>query len=179
MSINSPEEFADAGSKAYQEGDYLEAVQHFDAAVHGFKAQDKELKAAEMANNQSVALLQAGEAQAALDVVEGTDRRFENAGDRLHQAMALGNTAAALDALDRIEDAETAYSLSANLFEELGESELHANVIQAHSKMQLRSGRQIEALETMQTGLGKIKHPSLRQRMLKKLLKAPYKLFKR
>ena len=52
-------------------------------------------------------------------------------------------------------------------------------VIQSLSQLQFRTGRQLEALATMQSGIEDIKRPSLRQRMLKKLLKAPIKLLDR
>ncbi|MBW8011381.1 MAG: hypothetical protein FVQ83_09095 [Chloroflexi bacterium] len=179
MKVSNPNEFSQAGTKAYNSGDYLAAAQHFEAASTGFAAQGDELSAAEMANNLSVALLQAGEAQASLDATLGTPVIFEAANDALRQAMALGNAAAAFDALNRIEEAEEAYKRSIKLFDELGEQDLRANVLQSLSNLQLRSGRQLEALATMQAGMEDIKRPNLRQRMLKKLLKTPFKLFNR
>ena len=179
MTVSNPKEYSQAGTKAYSSGDYLAAAQHFEAASTGFAAQGDELNAAEMANNLSVALLQAGEAQASLEATLGTPAIFEAANDPRRQAMALGNSAAALDALDRIEEAEEAYKLCIKLFDQLGEQDLRGNVLQSLSKLQLRSGRQIEALTTMQAGMQDVKRPNIRQRMLKKLLDMPFKLFNR
>jgi tetratricopeptide (TPR) repeat protein len=179
MKVSTPKEFSQAGTKAYTSGDYLAAAQNFEAASKGYAAQGDELNAAEMANNLSVALLQAGEAQASLDATLGTPAIFEAANDALRQAMALGNAGAALDALDQIEEAEEAYKHSLELFDEVGEQDLRANVLQSLSKLQLRSGRQLEALATMQAGMENIERPNLRQRMLKKLLKTPFKFLNR
>lgn len=179
MTIQNPNELAESGKKAYGVGNYPEAAELFGAAADGFAAQENKLEAAEMRNNQSVASLQAGDAQAAYDAAEGTDATFEDAGDVKRQAMALGNTAAALDGLERFEESEEAYSRSAELFTEVGEDELRANVMQSLSKLQLRTGRQLEAIASMQTGLDNIKKPSIKQRLLKKLLKTPFKLLDR
>jgi tetratricopeptide (TPR) repeat protein len=130
-----------------------------------------------MANNQSVALLQAGEAQAALDAAAGTDAVFESEGDRLKMAMAIGNQAAALDALGRLEEAEGHYRRCAELLSQLGEEQMRAQVLQALSALQLHSGRQLEALASMQAGLDKLERPTMRQRLLKRLLSIPNKIF--
>ncbi|MDH5507226.1 MAG: hypothetical protein OEZ02_08405 [Anaerolineae bacterium] len=179
MDTKTPQELNQAGKSAYQSGDYLAAAQAFEAAAAGFSAQGLPLDAAEMANNQSVSLLQAGEAQAALDALAGSEAAFASAGDIHRQAMAIGNQAAALDALGQLPEAEAAYLRSAELLQQSGDEQLRANVIQSISRVQMRSGRQLEALATMQAGLDSIEKPSLRQRMLKKLLKAPFKLLNR
>ena len=63
--------------------------------------------------------------------------------------MAIGNRAAALDALDRMDEAEAEYVRCADMLKELGENELRAEVFKALSALQLRSGRQLEALGSM------------------------------
>ncbi|MBN2502132.1 MAG: hypothetical protein JXB38_15215 [Anaerolineales bacterium] len=175
MEVKSPEELAKEATKAYQSGEYLEAGAAFKAAADGYEAANDALQAAEMRNNQSVALLQGDDAEGALAVVQGTDAIFAAAGDKLRQAMALGNQASALDALKRLEEAEAAYVASADLLKELGEDDLRATVMQSLSALQLRSGRQLEALATMKAGVDNVEKPNLRQRMLKRLLKLPQK----
>ena len=179
METHSLAELRKSGAEAYQTGKYSEAAEHFEAAAHGYAAQDDVLNAAEMRNNQSVALLQAGDPQKALESAADTETIFEAAGDVRRQAMAVGNIAAAQDALGRLEEAEEAYRHSAALFAEIGEDELRANVMQSLSQLQLRTGRQLEALATMQSGVEDIKRPSLRQRLLRRLLKTPFKLLDR
>jgi tetratricopeptide (TPR) repeat protein len=159
---------------AYQRGDYLLAANTFESASQAYITAGDELNAAEMANNGSVAFLQAGEAEAALKVVEGTPEVFAQAGDLGRQGMALGNYASALEALDRLEEAEEAYAMSAELLEQAGEDKLRANVMQSLSGLQFRSGRQLEALASMKTGLDDVKKPSAKQRFLKRLLSIPF-----
>jgi len=168
---------AKAAQKAYQQSDYRTAASLYAALVSAYQARREPLQAAEMANNQSVALLQAGDAQGAFDVASGTEAVFEEGGDQLKAAMAIGNQAAALDALNQLPQAEELYQRCADMLKNLGEEQLRAQVMQSLSALQLRSGRQLEALASMQAGVNSIEKPTLRQRMLKKLLDLPNRLF--
>ncbi len=89
--------------------------------------------------------------------------------------MTLGNQAAALEAQHQ-EEVASAYDNSANLLKEMGDSELRANVLGSLSTVQLRLGRKIEALATMQAGFDAVRHPSPKQIMVKKLLRMPFNL---
>jgi len=170
--------FSKQGRRAYQQGDYIGAARAFEAAAEGYLALGDKLQAAELANNCSVAYLQARDAASALRIVKGSPELFAQAGDIRKQAMALGNQAAALDALGRTQDALDAYQQSAQLLEQTGEGELRAHLMQSISALQLRSGRQIEALVSMQDGLNGLKKPTLKQRILKKLIQTPFRLLK-
>ena len=163
------------GKSAYQQGDFIAAARAFDAAADSYSISGNVLNAAEMRNNSSVAYLQAGEVQAALRAVEGTPAIFATAGDIRRQGMALGNLGAALEAMNRLDEAAKAYSQSAELLESIGENDLRAFVMKSLSALQMRSGRHIEALATMQAGLDGIEHPKPQQRLLKRLLKVPFK----
>jgi tetratricopeptide (TPR) repeat protein len=172
--ITSPQKLAEEGKSAYQRGDYLDAAQAFEAARQGYAASEDALNAAEMANNCSVAFLQADNAEEALKAVEGTAEIFAQAGDLRRQGMAVGNRASALEALNRSEEAMEAYQQSADLLEQAGESSLRANALQSLSSLQFRTGRQLQALASMQTGLEGVKNPSPKQRFLKRLLRIPF-----
>jgi len=166
----SPEQLNEEGKAAYEREEYLEAAKAFEAAAKGFISSGDILAAAEADNNRSVTLLQAGEAESALEAVGNTPETFADANDMRRQAMALGNKAAALAALNRREDAEKAYWESARLLEEVGDTELRASVMNAISRLQMRSGRYLEAITSMQSGLDKTDKLSITQRILKKLL---------
>jgi tetratricopeptide (TPR) repeat protein len=171
----SPTQLGDEGQAAYQKGDYQSAARLFQAAADGFSSTADELSAAEMANNCSVALLKAGDAKGAFEAVQGTETVFALAGDTLRQGMAIGNQGAALDKLNRIEDAAAAYERSAELLKQAGEAELRAYVLQSLSALQLRSGHQLEAYATMLAGVKGIKKPNLQQKVIKALMEIPFK----
>lgn len=161
------------GASAYKKGDFPASGRAYIAAAQAFEALKQPVIAAEMANNSSVAWLQANVPGLALEAVEGTDSIFAMAGETRLHAMAVGNKAAALDALGRLDEAAELYEQSAEILQDIGEDELRAYILQALSKIQFRTGRQFEALATMQAGVDGIQRPSLRQRILKRLLQIP------
>ena len=175
----SPDKYAETGNRAYREGDFQEAERAFAKAAAGFSEQDDVLRAAEMANNRSVVLLKAGRPQEALEAAQDTDFVFETNGDIQRQAMAIGNQAAAMEALDQRDQALTNYQRCADLLTEIGDHELRVSVMQSISALQMRSGRYMEAIATMQDGLVNLDNPNLRQRILKKLLSIPINLLSR
>jgi tetratricopeptide (TPR) repeat protein len=178
VEVNNPKQIADEGQNAYKRGDFNESAHLFDAAAQGFQIQGDLVKAAELRNNASVAYLKCGDAQASLDAVEGTASIFSDIGDLRRQGMALGNYGAALEALGRLDEAAFSYETSAELLSQSGEDVLRAEVLQSLSAIQLRKGKQLQALATMQSGINGIKRPSPKQKILKSLMRFPFRLMK-
>ena len=173
----SPREISADGQAAYQRGDYPAATEHFRAAAAAYQAAADSLMAAEMRNNASVAQLQAGNASAALAEVDGTPEIFAAFGDLCRQAMAVGNRAAALQGLNRVDEALAGYELSADLFYQAREPDLRMHALKAMSALQLESGRRLQALATMKGGLDDLKKPTLKQRFLQRLLDIPFRMW--
>lgn len=175
----TPQQLKEEGERSYRQGNYMAAAHAYEAAAQGYHTIDHELAAAEMLNNSSVAFLQAGEAQRALEIVKESPEIFAKAGDTRRQGMAFGNLGAALEALKRHPEAIEAYQRSAELLKQVGDGELRANVLQSLSALLLKSGRQLEALAVMQAGLDSVKRPNPKQRILKKLLHVPFKFLEK
>ncbi len=176
IKIFSAQQLEAEGKDYYQKKDYQAAVENFKAAAESYIAIGDELKAVEMKNNQSVTLLQDKKPQLAWDAVADTVDVFREAGDERRQAMALGNRAAASEVIRKFEDAIEDYQAAADIFEKLGENELRLNTMQSLSALQLRRGNSLEAISTMQAGVKNVKGLSLRQKLLKLLMKIPSKL---
>jgi len=174
--ILTPQQIAKEAKSAYRAGDFATAALSFEAARQGYLSAHDAMMAAEMANNCSVALLLAGDNVGALQAVEGIEIIFLEAGDRKRQAMTLGNRAAALDALDRLVEAEQTYWMAAEIFKELGETELRLPLMQSISALQLRTGRHLQAVASMYAGVEKIEKPTLKQRFLKRFLGIPIQI---
>ena len=166
----SPQELVDQAKQTYQAGDYMQAAQEFASAASAYTSVQDALMSAEMKNNQSVALLLAGEAQAALDAVEGTEKVFADSEDFRRQGMALANQASALQALNRLNDAMESFQRAGATLEKAGEGDLRVDVMQQLSMLQLRRLKFYDAILTLQSGLAGVKNPSLKQRVMKKLL---------
>jgi tetratricopeptide (TPR) repeat protein len=166
-----PAQLDQKGKESFQNGDYEEAADFFRRAVEGFAFAQDNAAAAESKNNMSVALLQAGKPQEALDAVLGTDAFFESLKDIKRQAMALGNQAAALEALDRLDEAVAAYERSAELFTQVGEGDMRAMVLKSAAAIKLKKGKVAEAAFKMMGSLDAKEHPGIFDRIMKFFLR--------
>jgi len=166
----------DSAGKAYQSARWAKSAEGFSAAGDAYTADGDELKATEMANNACVAYLRAGDTARALQAVEGTADTFERLGEPKRAAQALGNLASALEASGRVEEAERAYIGAAERFKSLGDADARADTLKALSQMQLKRGRAIDALTSMQHGLEGGQKLSLRERFLRWLARIPMRL---
>ena len=167
----TPQQLADQGKQAFIAKKYDQAASDFSEAASAYEALDDALNAAEMKNNLSVTLLQAGQAQAAYDAVAGTDEVFAQAGDVKRQAMAFGNLAAALEALKKNEQAIEAYERSAALFAEAGEGDMRSTVLQSAAKLKLLRGNMVDSALSMIGSVESAKKPNLLQRILRFILR--------
>jgi len=167
---SSPQEIGDLAKQTYRTGDYLQAARQFAEAASAYAGSGDALMSAEMKNNQSVALLLAGEAQSAFEVIEGTDKVFGDAQDARRQGMALANQASALQALKRTNEAIPCYQEAGVALEKAGEGDLRADVMQQLAMLQLRRFKFYDAIIALQSGMAGVKNPNLKQRVMKKIL---------
>lgn len=165
--MSDTKSLSDHAAQAYQTGDFERAATLYAQAAAGVQG----VEAAELKNNASVSWLQAENAQAAYEAVSGTAEIFAAAGDTRRQALALGNEAAALEALTRPDEAIARYQACADLLENIGEDQLRANVMQSISGLLMRRGKFFDALFAMNSGLRGVKNPTLKQKILRALLK--------
>jgi tetratricopeptide (TPR) repeat protein len=169
--VLTPQQLAEEGTGAFQKGQFESAANSFALAAEGYNSAGKPLDAAEMKNNQSVALLKGRNAQGAFDAVSGTESVFQTAGDIRRQGFAAGNEASALEALGRLDEAAQKYQHSADLLEEAGEDQMRARVLESLSALQIRQGNSLDAVLSMQSGIVGVKKPTLKQKIAKSLIK--------
>lgn len=166
-----PHQLSEEGKRAFAKGRYPEAIRAFEEAAKGFTLAGDTLNSAEMQNNLSVSLLKDNQPQRAFDAAAGTDKTFEAAGDAKRQAMALGNQAAALEALKKYDEALAMYEQAANLFAETGEGDLRSITLKSIAAIRLKQGKLNDAGMEMLGSLGAAQKPTLLQRILKFLLR--------
>ncbi|MGQ9833276.1 MAG: tetratricopeptide repeat protein [Candidatus Villigracilaceae bacterium] len=159
------------GKSAFERGDFSGAVQAFTQAAEWYATHAQAVKAAEMKNNLSVALLKLDRAEEALQAALGTDEIFAKSGDLRYQGMALGNQAAALEALGKLDEAIKLYERSAEIFAEAGEGDMQSLVLQAMAGIHVRRGKFEQSGIEMLGSLGAAKNPTWIQRLLKFLLR--------
>jgi tetratricopeptide (TPR) repeat protein len=171
MDLPNPAALAEQGKQEYEKGKFAAAADLFSQAAQAHNNADDALNAAEMKNNQSVALLQAGKAKEALEVTEGTEKIFQQAGDLKRQGIAVGNRAAALEGLEKWDEALAEYDRAATILEQAGEGDMHSVVRKAAANLNLKRGRITDTQMDVYDSLRLVEKPSLTQRILKFLMR--------
>jgi tetratricopeptide (TPR) repeat protein len=174
----NPAASAKQALSAFENGQFELAIEGFREAREGFIAAGNPLQGAEMANNLAVALVQAGRHQAALESLSGTFQIFLDHGDWIKAAQALGNEAAAYEGLNDWERAESLYQQAAERFADLDDPDNQQYTLQALSRIRLRQGRALEAVNTMQGALESKKHTNWSTRLAQKILSLPSRMLK-
>ena len=169
--VEELQKLSQTGKLTFEAGQYETAASAFESAVKGYAALDDQINAAEMKNNMSVALLQAGKAQEALAAALGTDEVFANSQDLKRQGIAVGNQAAALEALKRNDEALAAYERSAQLFADAGEGDMRSIVLKSAAAIKLKSGKVADSAFKMIGSLEAKDKPSIFESILKFLLR--------
>ena len=167
----NPLTLAEQGKQEYEQGAYLAAADLFAQAAQTYATAKDELNAAEMKNNQSVALLQAGKAKEALHATDGTEEVFQRAGDIKRQGVAVSNRAAALEGMRKWNEALAEYDRAAALFEQIGEGDMHSVVRKAAANINLKRGRIVDSQMDVYDSLRLVEKPTLTQRFMKFLMR--------
>jgi tetratricopeptide (TPR) repeat protein len=167
----NPITLAEDGKKEYANNNFKAAATLFAQAAQAYTSMQDELNAAEMKNNQSVALLQAGNAKGALEATNGTETVFQKAGDIKRQGIAVSNRAAALEGLKKWQEALAEYDRAASLFEQVGEGDMHSIVRKAAANINLKRGKIINSQMDVYDSLRLVEKPTFTQRILKFLIR--------
>jgi tetratricopeptide (TPR) repeat protein len=166
-----PISLADKAKQEYEQGNYPTAAQMFSQAAKAYSAARDELKAAEMKNNESVALLQAGKAKEAFQATDGTEAIFEQAGDLKRQGVAVANRAAAFEGMKKWKEALAEYDRAASLLEQAGEGDMHSMVRKSAANLNLKLGRMTDSQMDVLDSIRLTEKPTLAQRILKFLIR--------
>lgn len=161
----------DQGKKEYEKGNFRAAADFFSQAAQAFDAAKDPLNAAEMRNNQSVALLQAGKAKEALQATEGTEAIFQKANDLKRQGIAVSNRAAALEGLKHWKEALAEYERAASILEQAGEGDMHSMVRKASANIHIKLGHINDTQMDIYDSLRLVEKPSFTQRLMKFLMR--------
>ena len=166
-----PISLADKAKQEYEQGNYSTAAEMFSQAAKAYAASKDELNAAEMKNNQSVALLQAGKAKEAFEATDGTEAIFEQAGDLKRQGVAVANRAAAFEGMKKWKEALVEYDRAASLLEQAGEGDMHSLVRKSAANLNLKLGRMTDSQMDVLDSIRLAEKPTLTQRILKFLIR--------
>jgi tetratricopeptide (TPR) repeat protein len=177
--ITQPARAEENGKKFFRAGKFQQAAEAFSMAASSYLELGDETQAAEMRNNQAVALLKAKDPHGALAAVRGTDQIFLAGGQELNAAMALANQATAYEDAGEADKALQLFIEGAKLFKVLGEQEMYLQTMQSVSRIKFKQRNIPGALVSMQEGLEELERPNLRQKLLRNLLKFPQNYLER
>jgi len=156
----------DQAFEAYKKKKFKAAAQSFVECIRLLDEEQDALSAAEMRNNLSVVLLELKLPEDSLSVLKDTDLVFEKAGDTKRQAMALGNMASALQALKKYPEALSFFENSAELFKTINEAELRAITLQKIADLQLKTGKQYQAMASLEASYDQNEKKTIKERVL-------------
>ena len=140
-----PAQIADQGKQAFESKNFIEAAELFRQAAEEFTAGNSALMAA--------------------------DQIFAEAKDIKRQGMAVGNQAAALEGLNRYDEAIAAFERSAELFAQAGEGDLRSMVMKSAAAIKLKTGKITDSAFKMMGSLDVKENPSFFERILKFFLR--------
>jgi tetratricopeptide (TPR) repeat protein len=173
------QDYKSQAENAYAKKQYKLAAELFSkAALKAEESSDPEQNA-ELRNNASVAYLQGNDPEAAYQIVVNSESVFIEIGDKKRHAMALGNQAAALEALGEKNKAKNLYIEAGDLLKSSGDNELRSFILKRISALQVQEGKQFEALGSMFEALNNAENLSFREKTLKKLSTIVMQLMRR
>lgn len=157
------------GIALYSQHDYEAASRAFQQAKDFYEEEDNYDMAAEMKVNIGLVHRSLGELQQALELMQEALHHFEGNDDKMRTAQTLGNLGGVYLALNDKEQAELSYRNAANLFNELGETDLYSDTMLALGALQVRDGKFMMGAATYQIALENRSKLTGTQKILKSL----------
>lgn len=169
-------ELKEQGLKHYRAERFAEAAGAFAEAAQLLAAAGQAGEAAEMRNNVCVVHMAQEQWAEALQAVQGTPEIFKQLKDPLREAQAVANLAAAHEGLGNIQEAADYYLQAIDLFGPLGEKETCSACYKKLSGLQVKLGKQLEALHSMRSGLNLSSELTAKEKMLKETIDKAMKM---
>lgn len=164
------EQFSKDGFKNFDSNQFRASADCFQQCVTVMDEAGLTLDAAEMRNNLGVALVRVGDFEAAVEAIHGTDKLFADAGDIKKQGMALANQASAYEGLKSFEEAIQAYEQAIECFKASGEKKLLSVTLKNLSDLQLKTGKQYQAIASLQSAYQENPENNLKNNFFKRSL---------
>jgi len=157
------------GMKHFQKKEYTLAADYFSRAAEVAHNQQQELDEAEQKNNLSVALLFSGNFQQAYDAAVGTDAVFLAHSDIKRQAMAIGNTAQALEELKKYPEALKLYEQATDLLKGQNQGEIRSMLLHRKAALQAKTGDTLQSAATFSASIDEKPRLGVKEKVLKKV----------
>lgn len=162
------EQLKQLGLQQFQKNQFKAASESFQNCVTLLEFDGMTPESAEMRNNLAVALVRTKSYQEALQALQGTPEAFLAAGDEQKQGMAFANLGNALEALKENEAAIEAYEKAIECFKTCGEKKFLSVTLKYLSDLQMKSGRQYQALASLQSSYEESPEANLKTNFFKR-----------
>ena len=156
------------GMKHFQKKEYSLAADFFSHAADLAHAEQRDVDEAEQRNNLSVTMLFAGNAQQAYEAALGTDQVFLAHNDIKRQAMALGNTAQALEELKDFPRALEFYDQAIDLLKGENQGEIRSMLLRRKAMLQAKTKDIYQGVATFDTSLEERPNHGIKEKFLQK-----------
>ncbi len=169
--MSTGEQLRKQGLELYRSGRFEEAMTAFADARQAFESAGSTREAAESANDRGVAARQAGrldEAEIAFRQARGL---FISLADLKAEGQVTGNLGALAESRRQNDEAAALYKDAVGLLERAGAPDLAAETWRALSRLRMKQGRWFQALGAYEAGMDNLQHLSLRERLLRWLLR--------
>ena len=154
----------------YKKNHYQKAIDGFSECISLLDGTEDDMEIAELKNNICVAYIQLNDAQKAFEAVINTEQFFEKYGNVKLQAMALANSGTVLEMLARYEEALSHFEHSLELFKSIGEDEMRSLTLRKVADLQRKTGRNFQAIASLEASYNQGVSPSLKDNLVHKLL---------
>ena len=165
-----------AGTQLYRQGRFEEAAACFAEAQSAFAAVANVKEMAEAANNRGVCWRQAAHWDKAYAAFGEARAGFQSIQDVAGEGQVVGNLGALADSEGRPDQAVAYYEEAIRLLESAGERDLAQATYTALSRLKMKQGNWLGAIDAYESGLAKVERPSVVQRILRRFLRVPKKL---
>ncbi len=158
------------GRDYFQKKQFDLAAECFLAARTAYQNAGDAAASAEAANNLAVCYLQTNHPDLALELIKDTPAVFNACGNALLEGQAYGNLGMVFEALNKPQDALEAYHQSEEILAKAGDRDSRSYVLGRISALQIRAGKQIQALQSMEAALENRTNLTVSEKFLKNLI---------
>ena len=171
MTEQSAKKLHKQGVDLFRKGKTPAALEKLKEALE--QSRDDSQEIAEIYNDLGVVYKELKDYPAAYAALNEAMSRFVALDSEKGQAQTLGNRAAVYEAEGLMEEAVETYKQSAEMLEEVGESEMAMYVWQAVSRLRLKQKQYIAAIGAYEEGVDRMPDGSLKKKFLGRLLQMP------
>jgi tetratricopeptide (TPR) repeat protein len=161
------------GITHFRAGRFADAAQALVDASDVAEAGEDRQRTAEILNDLGVTYRELKEWEQAEAALEKAYVIFAELGNVKGKAQVMGNMGSILEGQERYEEAVDAYKQSANMFEQIGDSDSAMYTWQALSRLRLKHGQWLPAIAAYEEGIENLPDRSLKKGLLKRILRLP------